>query len=122
VKNSDFDPFAKHRKVETQPEPIVETQPVTKAVTNKQSTDRPKPRTPVSATELLHWIQRHWGKPIISLRDIQAYGPNAIRNRETAIAQVKTLVEFGWLTPTKSHRRDRIVWKTPPAGVRPLPN
>jgi hypothetical protein len=72
--------------------------------------------------ELLVWIKRHWGKPIISLRDIQAYGPNAIRDRETAVAQAEILVEYGWLVPMKAHRRDRIVWGTPPTGARPLPD
>jgi hypothetical protein len=78
-------------------------------------------RKPLSAHELLVWIQHDWGKPIISLRDIQAYGPNAIRDRETAVAQAEILVEYGWLIPMKAHRRDRIVWTTPPTGARPLP-
>jgi hypothetical protein len=104
------DPFSRHRGAEP---------------------DRPKPdrtappqpertREPSPAQELLIWIKRHWGKPVISLRDIQAYGPNAIRARKTAIAQAEILVEYGWLVPTKPHRRDRIVWIAPPI-TRPLP-
>jgi hypothetical protein len=77
----------------------------------------PKPeqtREPPAAQELLVWIKQRWGKPVVSLRDIQAYGPNAIRDRKSAITQAEILVKHGWLVPVKSYRRDRIAWETPP--------
>jgi hypothetical protein len=77
------------------------------------SRNEPEQRRPEQARELLVWIKQR-GKPIVSLRDIQAFGPNSIRDRKTAIAQAEILVEHGWLVPTKPHRRDRIVWEMPP--------
>jgi hypothetical protein len=84
----------------------------------------PKPertRKSPPAQELLLWLQDTWKKPIISLRDIQVYAPRAIRDRETATSHAETLARHGWLAEIKAHRRDRRVWRTPPAGATALP-
>jgi hypothetical protein len=86
---------------------------------------QPKPesrKSPPPAQELLIWIQRHWGKPIVSLRDIRAFGPNATRDRQIAINQIEILVRHGWLVPLPSHRRDRQIWRLPPPGATVLSN
>jgi hypothetical protein len=51
------------------------------------------------AQKLLDWLQ-HWSKPTISTRDIHIYGPNSIRDRESAINSAQTLVDCGWLIPS----------------------
>jgi hypothetical protein len=63
---------------------------------------------------LLDWLRHSWTKPVISLRDIQAYGPTEIRDRATALSQAETLASHGWLAELKAHRRDRRVWRLPP--------
>jgi hypothetical protein len=50
-------------------------------------------------------------KPTISTRDIHIYGPNSIRDRESAINSAQTLVDCGWLIPLKAHRRDMHKWQ-----------
>ena len=62
------------------------------------------------AQKLLDWLQ-HWSKPTISTRDIHIYGPNSIRDRESAINSAQTLVDCGWLIPLKAHRRDMHKWQ-----------
>jgi hypothetical protein len=85
---------------------------------------RPEParaqKSSPPARELLVWIQQCWNKPIISLRDIQVYGPSAIRDRATAISHVEALAAAGWLAETKAHRRDRRIWRLPPRTVAEL--
>src|SRR5262249_12042147 len=44
------------------------------------------------AQKLLDWLQ-HWSKPTISTRDIHIYGPNSIRDRESAVNSAQTLVD-----------------------------
>jgi hypothetical protein len=78
-------------------------------------------KSPPPAAELLVWIRQRWNKPTISLRDIQTYAPRAIRDRMTATNHAETLEKHGWLAPMKMHRRDRLVWRTPPAGATTLP-
>jgi hypothetical protein len=87
-----------------------------------ESQPRPEPpRKPPSATELLVWIQQCWNKPTISLRQLQIYAPRAIRDRATAISHAETLEKHAWLVPMRVHRRNRRVWRTPPAGATALP-
>src|SRR5262245_44329895 len=70
-----------------------------------------QPRKELSlAQKLLDWLQ-HWSKPTISTRDIHIYGPNSIRDRESAINSAQTLVDCGWLIPLKAHRRDMHKWQ-----------
>jgi hypothetical protein len=90
----------------------------------QQPENQPKPerrKSPPPAQELLIWIQQCWNKPIISLRDIQVYGPSGIRDRATAVSHVEALAAAGWLAEIKAHRRDRRLWKLPPARANVLP-
>jgi hypothetical protein len=77
---------------------------------------RPKPETNTTSSELaqlqkLHeWLQ-HWGKPIVTLRDICRLGPNSSRKRKRAIGLAEILVGHGWLIPVKTRRRDMKEWQ-----------
>jgi hypothetical protein len=71
-------------------------------------------RKPLSAQELLAWL-KHRGKAVVSLRDVQIYGPCSIRDRKSAITHLEALVDRGWLVELKPFRRDRRVWSLPPA-------
>jgi hypothetical protein len=62
------------------------------------------------AQKLLDWLQR-WARPTISVREIHVYGPNSLRDRESAINSAEFLVKNGWLNPLKAHRHDRRVWE-----------
>src|SRR5262245_17430737 len=62
------------------------------------------------AQKLLDWLQ-HWAKPTVSARDICIYGPNAIRDRESAITSAEILVKHGWLVPIKTRRYDMREWQ-----------
>jgi hypothetical protein len=85
---------------------------------SNESQPEPKPqKSPPTAQELLVWIQQCWNKPTISSRDIQVYGPAAIRDRATAISHAEALAAAGWLAETKAHRRDRRVWRLPPVAL-----
>ena len=44
-------------------------------------------------------------------RDIYRCGPNAIRDRRTALNLTRILVEHGWLTPIEKHRADMHEWR-----------
>jgi hypothetical protein len=61
--------------------------------------------------KFLSWLLTYWNKPTISLREICRYGPHAVRDWESAMNLTETLVQRGWLTPTKTHRRDKRVWQ-----------
>jgi hypothetical protein len=146
-----FNPFARHTESQPEPvqvQPIAETkpvqaQPVTETAVDQpadskpvdkpsptnpfrvEPKDRPKPertRKPPPAQELLIWIQQCWNKPTISLRDIQIYGPRAIRDRSTAVRHAETLEKYGWLAPVRPRRRDQRVWRLPPAGATVIPD
>jgi hypothetical protein len=113
---STFDPFSRHRgTVETTA--VVDSKPVepngltASPFSHHEAKPKDQPKPERSARELLVWIQQYWNKPIISLRDIQVYGPYTIRERQTAINQAETLERNGWLIPLRAHRRDRRVWK-----------
>jgi hypothetical protein len=71
--------------------------------------------------KLLAWIINFWPQPVISLRDIQIYGPNCIRDAHGAMSVAKTLTEYGWLAPIKAHRRDRKLWRVIREPSRSLP-
>jgi hypothetical protein len=138
------DPFARYRAepVQAQPAaaveaPAVETCPPSEPVERKpapavntgspfgqhkvEPKDRPEPertRKPAPPPKLLlNWLQHNWGKPDISLRDLQVYGPYDIRDRKSAIAYAETLESYGWLIEIRTHRRDRRVWRLAPAAV-----
>ena len=62
------------------------------------------------AQKLLDWLQ-YWGKSTVCIRDIHIFGPGSIRDRESTIDSAEILVEYGWLIPTKAHRRDMRKWQ-----------
>jgi hypothetical protein len=62
------------------------------------------------AKKLLEWLQREWKKPTITARDIYTYGPNSIRDRDSAIALADILVEHGWLAPVATRRHNTKKW------------
>jgi hypothetical protein len=62
------------------------------------------------AQQLLDWLQ-HWAKPTVSARDICIYGPNSIRDRESAVNSAEILVKHGWLIPNKTRRHDMREWQ-----------
>jgi len=53
------------------------------------------------------WLINCWKRPTITHRDIGVYGPNCARDPANRANLTKTLVEFGWLVPTKARRRDQ---------------
>jgi hypothetical protein len=61
--------------------------------------------------KLLDWLVNYWTRPTISLREIQGFGPNCIRDKKTILSLAQDLVERGWLTPTKTRRRDMKKWQ-----------
>ena len=70
----------------------------------------PQP-VPLAAGVLLAWLQNKWTRPVIRVRDIRIYGPNPIRDRESATKMVEVLVKGGWLVPTTPHRCDSKQWR-----------
>ena len=63
------------------------------------------------AEKLLDWLVNHWPKPVISVTDINQFGPRPLRNRNRAASQAEILAANGWLEPLKAHRRDRKIWR-----------
>jgi hypothetical protein len=113
-----LDPFAGH-KSESKPE-IAPIDPPTPLFTEHEP-EPERPKVPPSAHQLLRWIQRDWGKPVVSLRDIQTFAPGlTIRKREIALKLTRILVREGWLVPMKAWRHDRQVWRLPPPGANPI--
>ena len=54
---------------------------------------RPEPertREPLPPQVLLTWLRDNWSKPVISLRDLQVFGPSGIRDRKSALAHAET--------------------------------
>ena len=62
------------------------------------------------AQKLLDWLQ-HWTKPTVSACDICIYGPNSIRDRQSATDSAEILVKNGWLVPIKTRRHDMREWQ-----------
>ena len=67
------------------------------------------------AQKLLDWLIGR-NQPLIALRDMYLFGPNAIRDKQTAIKVVSILEDHGWLLREEGgaeidghHRRD--VWR-----------
>jgi hypothetical protein len=67
--------------------------------------------TPRRAQELLHWLRHVWTQPTIRARDICRLGPNAIRDRKSALNSAEILADHGWLTPIKTRRCDMKEWQ-----------
>ena len=60
---------------------------------------------------LLGWLMDRWTEDRVTLREIQAFGPNPIRNKEKILSLMQTLTAQGWTTPAKPHRYDMKRWK-----------
>jgi hypothetical protein len=75
--------------------------------------DPPKeqPRKEIApAQKLLNFLQR-WNGDSVTLRDLRVWGPRSLRDRKKAISTAETLVEYGWLTPTKPHWPGTYAWQ-----------
>jgi hypothetical protein len=55
---------------------------------------------------LLDWLMNRWTKSSVTLRDIQAFGPGSIRNKDVALNLMQILGARGWITPVRPHRYD----------------
>jgi hypothetical protein len=73
----------------------------------------PPPQKISLAQTLLDWLAK-WQKPIITARDIYTYGPNSIRDKDSAIALAEVLAEHGHLTLITTGRPDRKKWRIVP--------
>jgi hypothetical protein len=65
--------------------------------------------TTPTAQKLLDWLLLQ-PDPTITARKICRYGPNSIRDRDTALELCKVLESHGWLIPIKARRRDTREW------------
>jgi Protein of unknown function (DUF3987) len=68
------------------------------------------------AMQLRDWMLRSWTDPNISLPDIYQRGPNAIRDRDTALRVVSVLEKHGYLVKVEGsalvrRERRRDVWR-----------
>jgi hypothetical protein len=63
------------------------------------------------AQRLLDWLINHWGKPSITARAIQQFGPRVIRDQKSISNTTEILVRQGWLTRIETHRRDKHEWR-----------
>lgn len=89
-----FDPFSRHtgeKKLRSQP--------------RARRAQEPPP-----VQKLITWLQ-HWSKPTVSVRDIVLYGPNSLRDPKIAIEVAEILVNYRWLIPVKTRRRDMKWWQ-----------
>jgi hypothetical protein len=69
------------------------------------------PPAPLAAGMLLGWIQNKWTGSTIRMRDICRFGPNPIRDRESAIKAAEALARQGWLVPMETNRYDAKKWR-----------
>ncbi len=59
------------------------------------------------AETLRKWLLTKWKEPLVSARAIVTLGPNAVRDRATAKAAIKVLVEHYWIVPAGTAKVDR---------------
>jgi hypothetical protein len=71
---------------------------------------------PPTADKLLDWLLTRWTKDTVTIRDIRAFGPSSIRDKNVALSLAQSLERRGWLSPAKGWRLDMQVWRV----VRPL--
>jgi hypothetical protein len=62
------------------------------------------------------WLLNVWEKPEVSLPDLYQYGPNQIRDKNTALNVARILEDHGWLLPVEggssiNGKTRREVWK-----------
>jgi hypothetical protein len=70
----------------------------------------PPPQKISLAQTLLDWLAK-WQKPIVTARDIYTYGPNPIRDKDSAVALAEVLAGHGHLIPIKTGQRNRKKWQ-----------
>jgi hypothetical protein len=76
------------------------------------TTELEKAEQPLKNLELLlDWLLNRWPKELITLRDIQAYGPGPVRDKKVAPNLMRILAARGWVTTVKPHRYDMMRWK-----------
>jgi hypothetical protein len=66
---------------------------------------------PPPALKLLNWLQRGWGKPVITAEHLYQYGPGIIRDKKSALEAADALEKRGWLIPLKTKRYDARKWR-----------
>jgi hypothetical protein len=60
----------------------------------------------------LDWLVNRWPRNSVRVRDICLFGPNATRDRKSALALAQILEENGWLSRVKKPpRHDTILWE-----------
>jgi hypothetical protein len=89
---------------------------VAKDIFERLSAGRPQQEpqqepTPRQAQELLYWLRHNWTQPTIRARDIYRLGPNAIRDRKSALNSAEILADHGWLVPLETRRCDMKKWQ-----------
>jgi hypothetical protein len=84
--------------------------PITGSPKEHSEPDIVRTRSSSPNEKMLSWIQT-WPKSTITKRDIQAYGPNCLRDPAGIPALAQTLVECGWILPARAHRRDMKKWR-----------
>jgi Protein of unknown function (DUF3987) len=67
--------------------------------------------TLLQAQKLLDWLRQDWNSDTVTAREIYTYGPNTIRDRNTALALATILADHGWLKPIKKRRHDMSEWQ-----------
>src|SRR5262245_53537409 len=75
-------------------------------------------RDPPTADRLLDWLLTKWERDTFTLRDALAFGPYAIRDKNTVMNLAQVLVTRGWLVPAKAARLDQWRWQI---VRRPIP-
>ena len=88
-----------------------------------ESTSPPKEKVeqPLKNLELLlDWLMNRWTGDRITLREIQAFGPGPVRDKNVALNLMQILSARGWATPLKPHRYDMTRWEIP-RGPPPQP-
>jgi len=73
----------------------------------KGKVEQPLKSQPRSNSRLLS----RWPKDLVTLRDIQAYGPGSVRDKKVALNLMHILSARGWVTAVKPHRYDMTRWK-----------
>jgi hypothetical protein len=83
-------------------------------LTETTSLPKEKVEQPLKNLELLlDWLLNRWPKDLVTLRDIQAFGPGPVRNKDVALTLMQILSARGWVFPAEPHRYDMKRWEIP---------
>ena len=81
-------------------------------LTETTSPPKEKIEQPLKNLELLlDWLMNRWPKDLVTLRDIQAFGPGSVRDKKVALNLMQILAARGWVTAVKPDRYDMTRWK-----------